>query len=155
MRLKTLPALLVWLAGTFVGQQAGTAPAKTVVFDRATVEKALQSLMPNSNSVHGGLLVEGDHYKVIPLMRDSAGEVEVHAKDTDVFYIMAGDATFVTGGTVVAAKQTSSEETRGTSIDGGESHQLHTGDVVLIPNGEPHWFQKVSPGFRYLVVKAR
>ncbi|MBV9669862.1 MAG: hypothetical protein JOZ43_02805 [Acidobacteriales bacterium] len=115
----------------------------------------LQQPMGSSKNTYGALLNEGSHYKVIPARREGPGEAEVHAVDTDVFYIISGDATFVTGGAVVAPRQTAPEETRGVSIDGGVPHELHTGDVVVIPNGEPHWFQRVSPAFKYLVVKAR
>src|SRR5229473_2731335 len=37
------------------------------------------------------LLVSGSH-------REAAGQVEVHDKETDVLYILDGEATFVTGG---------------------------------------------------------
>src|SRR6266699_3439833 len=45
------------------------------------------------------LLVSGSH-------RDKAGQVEVHDKETDVIYVVDGEATFVTGGTMVGGKVT-------------------------------------------------
>ena len=46
------------------------------------------------------------NYRVAVFHRDKAGEVEIHKKDTDVFYILEGQATFVTGGTVTGGKET-------------------------------------------------
>src|SRR5260370_42117331 len=43
------------------------------------------------------LLVSGSH-------RDKAGQVEVHEKETDVIHVIDGEATFVTGGTMIGGK---------------------------------------------------
>jgi glc operon protein GlcG len=47
------------------------------------------------------------------------------------------------------------EELRGTGIQGGETRQLVPGEVVVIPNGVPHWFKQVQGPFLYYVVKVR
>lgn len=107
----------------------------------------------------GGTLTEGSSgggvYKVMTAHREGPGEVEVHALDTDVFYVVKGSATFVTGGKVVDAKNTAPNEVRGKSIQGGTPHHLSQGDIIIIPHGTPHWYQAVQPPFRYLVVKVR
>ncbi len=87
--------------------------------------------------------------------RDGPGEVEVHALDTDVFYVVKGTATFVTGGKVVDGKKTAPNEVRGKSIQGGTPHHLSQGDILIIPHSVPHWFEAVQPPFLYLVVKVR
>ena len=70
-------------------------------------------------------------------------EVEVHAKTNHVFIIVEGEATFVTGGTLVGAKQTAPDQTRAASVEGGETHHLTKGDVITIPAKTPHWFKDV------------
>jgi quercetin dioxygenase-like cupin family protein len=87
--------------------------------------------------------------------RDSAGMVEVHARDTDIIYVLDGAATVVTGGKVVDGRETAADEIRGKSIDDGQRRQLAKGDVMIVPNGTPHWFQKVRAPFTYYVVKVR
>jgi quercetin dioxygenase-like cupin family protein len=72
-----------------------------------------------------------------------------------VFYVIDGKGTFVTGGKVVDGKVTAPGETRGTSINGGQVHQLSKGDVITIPAGTPHWFQKIDGSFSYFIVKVR
>jgi glc operon protein GlcG len=79
--------------------------------------------------------------------------VEVHARQTDVMYILDGSATIVTGGTVVGGKTTAPGETRGEKLQGGKEQKLTKGDVFVVPNGVPHWFRDVSPSIQYYVVK--
>ena len=81
--------------------------------------------------------------------------VEVHARDTDIIYVLDGAATVVTGGKVVDGRETAADEIRGRSIDDGERRQLAKGDVMIVPNGTPHWFQEVRAPFTYYVVKVR
>ncbi len=107
----------------------------------------------------GGTLVPGDgrNYKVIGGKHDTPGKAELHTRDTDVFYIVDGTATFITGGKIIDPKVTAPEEVRGSAIDGGEAHLLTKGDVIVIPPGTPHWFKSVQvpPTFFYFVVKIR
>src|SRR5215468_11290783 len=92
------------------------------------------------------LLVQGSH-------RDKAGQVEVHDKETDVIYVIDGDATFVTGGTMIGGKVTKAGQSLGTDIQGGDTHHLSKGDVIVVPAGVPHWFKDVPHSVSYYVVK--
>src|SRR5262245_65701757 len=67
----------------------------------------------------GRPLLEVDGYKIHASRREGPGQAEVHTRDTDVIYVLEGNATIVTGGTVVAPNPIATEEIRGTSIDGG------------------------------------
>jgi glc operon protein GlcG len=100
-------------------------------------------------------LFETEQYKIHASRRDAAGVAEVHARDTDIIYVLEGTATFVTGGSVVDGKTTAPEEIRGPSVRGGDARELSPGDVVVVPNGVPHWFKEVSAPFTYYVVKVR
>ena len=107
----------------------------------------------------GEKLVE-DHaghaiYQVFTARRDKAGEVELHTLDTDIFYVVKGSATFVTGGKVIDGRHTAPNEVRGKSIEGGTPHHLSQGDLIIIPHGVPHWYKAVQPPYLYLVVKVR
>ncbi len=92
------------------------------------------------------LVVQGGH-------RDKTGQVEVHDKETDVIYVLDGTATFVTGGKMVGGKDTTPGQHLGTNIDGGETHKLVKGDVIVVPAGTPHWFKEVPGTINYYVVK--
>jgi len=94
-----------------------------------------------SSLAQGGMLVTQSDLTVQGAHRAAAGQVEVHDKETDVLYITDGEATFVTGGTMIGGKNTKAGQWLGTDIQGGESHHLSKGDVIVIPAGVPHWFQ--------------
>lgn len=98
---------------------------------------------------------EGGNYMIHASRREKAGMAEVHTKDADLIRVIDGDATLVTGGTVVDGKNTASDEIRGASIANGNEMKLAKGDVVIVPAGTPHWFKEVSQPFLYYVVKVR
>lgn len=88
--------------------------------------------------------------------RSRSGEVEIHEKFADVFCVLAGGATLVTGGTVTGARLTDPGEIRGESIVGGVSQQLRPGDVVHVPAGTPHQMLVSSEKtVTYLVIKVQ
>ncbi len=101
----------------------------------------------------GSRLLVTDTFKVQTGHRTGPGEVEVHDRDTDIFYILEGSATFVTGGKAIEPRKTDPGEIRGREISGGEDRHLVKGDVIIIPAGIPHWFQQVDSTFVYFVVK--
>lgn len=109
----------------------------------------------NQAFVKGMPLVRGMNYKVDASHRDEPGVVEVHTRDTDIIYMLEGSATLVTGGTLVDAKTIEPEEIRGRESSGGETRVITRGDVVVIPNGTPHWFKEVKGPINYYVVKVR
>jgi uncharacterized protein GlcG (DUF336 family)/mannose-6-phosphate isomerase-like protein (cupin superfamily) len=102
----------------------------------------------------GGLLMNTGFYKVDAGRREKPGEVEWHARDTDIMYMVAGSATVVTDGEMVNSRHTAPGEIHADSIKDGVTHRLSPGDVLVIPNGLPHQFIEVSNPFLYYVAKA-
>ena len=90
----------------------------------------------------GGQIL-GDKGLVMLANRRGAGEVEVHEKTNHIFIITEGEATFVTGGTLVEPRQTAPGQTRAKSVTGGTAYQLTKGDVITVPAKTPHWFKEV------------
>ena len=95
------------------------------------------------------------NYMVHASHRDKAGVVEIHEQDTDIVYVLKGSAQLITGGTPVGTKTIAPHEFRAPTADGGETRKLIPGDIVIIPNGVPHWFKEVQAPFDYYVVKVR
>lgn len=122
-------------------------PDPVSFFERQKVEDAFAK-----GSV---LFNENQRYMVHASRREMAGAAEIHNEDADIIYVLDGKATIVTGGTAVEAKPIAPGELRGTAINGGESRELHKGDVLIVPAGTPHWFKEVTNPFLYYVVKAR
>ncbi len=70
--------------------------------------------------------------------RSRSGEVEVHERFADLFVVLSGAATLMTGGTVTGARIVAPGEIRGNSIEDGTPQNLRPGDVAHIPAGTPH-----------------
>ena len=90
----------------------------------------------------GGPIVN-DPGLIVLANRREAGPVEYHNHTNHVFIMVEGEATFITGGTMVDAKRTAPDQMRAASIEGGETHHLTKGDVITIPAKTPHWFMEV------------
>jgi len=91
----------------------------------------------------GGAIIEDKGGLRVLAQRRGTGDVEVHMKTNHVFIIVEGEATFITGGTLVESKQTAPNEVRAKSVQGGVTHHLTKGDVITIPENTPHWFKEI------------
>jgi len=106
---------------------------------------------PGLYSLH---LSANSEYPVIGIRRTRPGRSELHTNFTDVWYVLQGDATFVTGGAVVDGIETQPGEIRGGGISGGDSRHLEKGDFAVVPAGVPHWISEIEgKEFLYIVVK--
>lgn len=102
----------------------------------------------------GDALIAARDFKVNASRRDSAGEGEVHLRDTDIFYVLDGNADFVAGGELVEPRTAGDGELRGREVRGGRTYRLERGDVITVPRGVPHWFRRVDAPLVYYVVKS-
>ena len=59
------------------------------------------------------------------------------------------------GRNACGTKTIAPHEFRAPTVNGGETSKLVPGDVVIIPNGVPHWFKEVEAPFDYYVVKVQ
>jgi len=100
-------------------------------------------------------LFRQDNYRIVTGRRVVPGQVEIHTLDTDLIYVVRGNATLITGGTPIDPHDTAPNEIRARSSQGGETHLLAKGDVIIIPKGIPHWFKAVSGTFDYLTIKVQ
>ena len=115
--------------------------------------KHLQELAVAKGSASETLEKYPHHYTMLAF-RNRSGGGEVHQNFADLFYILDGRASVITGGEVVEPKTTAPGETVGTAVKGGTSQEVKAGDVVHIPAGMPH--QMVIPDGQtvtYFVVK--
>jgi len=136
-------AIALAIAGSLIGASPPPLPAVTHVDANVVVDSLAR----------GGSLGATADYKISGNFRNKPGEVEIHDHETDIFYMTAGEATIITGGTVVGARVTEPGQTRGSDIKGGQSHHVVKGDVMTIPAGTPHWFKEVLSPVSYFVVK--
>jgi mannose-6-phosphate isomerase-like protein (cupin superfamily) len=78
---------------------------------------------------------------------------------TEIYYMLEGTATIVTGGTIVDEKAVGSSPNtkrpnfQGTRIEGGVSRHMGPGDVIVIPGNLPHWWSSLDTDIRYLIFR--
>ena len=89
-------------------------------------------------------------------VRNKTGGSELHENYADIFFVVDGEATLTSGGTMVEPKTTEPGEVRGTAVSGGVQQKLGKGDVVHIPPNTPHQLS-IPKGktFTYFVVKVK
>lgn len=96
-----------------------------------------------STMVKGGQIIS-DNGLIVLANRAVQRGAEMHDKTNHIFIIVDGEATFVTGGTLVNPRTTAPGQTRADSIAGGREHRLSKGDVITIPANTPHWWKDTS-----------
>jgi mannose-6-phosphate isomerase-like protein (cupin superfamily) len=153
-----LLALSLCSAASAFAQNA--APATVIT---AADMKAFLGAMPRDTNTDRALrVVDVGGYRVgiFGVHRGKNAKVDpvYHAtKVTEVYYILNGSGTFVTGGSIPDAKRQDSSigvpNMRGTKLEGGTSRHVAKGDIVIIPGGTPHWFSQLDSDIEYMIVR--
>jgi len=99
-----------------------------------------------------------DSFRINVVRRGAPGNAMAHAtgpaKGNEAHYIIDGAATVVTGGTIVRpVGAATGRGGAGAIIEGGVTHHLVKGDVLVIPEGTPHWYKDVEGSVTYLEMR--
>jgi mannose-6-phosphate isomerase-like protein (cupin superfamily) len=97
------------------------------------------------------------------LDKPANNSVAEHDHVSEVYHVISGSATLVTGPDLVDAQRrpATNENVRllngpgsnAASIRGGVTHQLKAGDAIIIPAGTGHWFTKIDDHISYLMIR--
>ncbi|HYB93545.1 MAG TPA: cupin domain-containing protein [Vicinamibacterales bacterium] len=97
------------------------------------------------------------------LDKPQANSVAEHDQVSEVYHVISGAATLVTGPDLVNAQRrpATNENVRllngpgsnAESIRNGATHQLKAGDAIIIPAGTGHWFTKIDDHITYLMIR--
>src|SRR5204863_2106382 len=89
--------------------------------------------------------------------------VAEHDLVSEVYHIIDGGGTLVTGADMVGLKRRPADQENvrllngpgngAASIRNGVTHELKPGDIVVIPAGTGHWFTKIDDHITYLMVR--
>jgi mannose-6-phosphate isomerase-like protein (cupin superfamily) len=154
----TAPALLLLIAFSSSAQTAGEGAATAI--PSSDIEAFIKALPSQKVSDLPIRVVDagGYHVGVFGVFRPKAikQEANLHqTKVTEVYYILEGSGTLVTGGTIPDAKPMAPNSTtlQGSRIEGGLSRHVAKGDVIIIPGRVPHWFSNLETDMRYLITR--
>ena len=144
--------LLTWALGANAQDMKSDHWSTAELLERA---KHLQAMAEKGDGSASETLQKYPHHYTMLAFRRSNGGGELHQHFADVFYILDGHATVVTGGHLVDQKTTGPGEIRGKAVEGGARQELKAGDIVHIPAGMPHQMLVTDGGtVTYFVVKA-
>ena len=76
--------------------------------------------------------------------RASVGPASIHEKEAEIFYVIDGGGTMVTGGKLTGESRTNAENLTGSGIEGGMSREVAKGDFIVVPENTPHWFSALK-----------
>jgi mannose-6-phosphate isomerase-like protein (cupin superfamily) len=157
--LRTTAAMLALLSALPAAAQP---PLPATGISAADVQTFLNALPRDAVSDRPIRVVDvgGSKVGVYGVFRPKASTQEAIVHNTrvsEVYYMLDGVGTLVTGGTLAEPRRESPGLT-GTSVrsdrlDGGVSRRMTRGDIVIIPGGTPHWWSNLEGDISYLIVR--
>ena len=141
---------------TYINNDEIQAYAKKAIAERLT-DQQVRDVEIGKSHIGIGVVYRG---KLVSPAPESVAE---HDLVSEVYHIIEGSATLMTGPDLVGKKRRPADlETvrlfngpgnNSSSIRNGVTHELKTGDVIVIPAGTGHWFTKIDDHITYLMVR--
>jgi len=124
---------------------------------RNLIDQQVRSVDAGKSGIAVGMVHRGKLDKPAP------NSVAEHDHVSEVYHIISGSATLVTGPDLVNAqpRPATNENVRvlngpGSNADAirnGVTHQLKAGDAIIIPAGTGHWFTKIDDEISYIMIR--
>jgi glc operon protein GlcG len=140
------------LAGAAAQTPSPAAPASTpkaaTYLSAADLAAALKKATEANPDMSTARIQNSDHYRINIVRRGRGAGAMAHVPGTELHHILEGAGTIVTGGTIVRPTEGGTP-----TIQNGETRRVAKGDVILIPEGTPHWYKDVEGSITYLEVR--
>jgi mannose-6-phosphate isomerase-like protein (cupin superfamily) len=136
--------LAVTLATSAVAQQAPQPKTFTSSADVAAMIAKAKSDRKETQANFIQQLLQLAPYTANLEYRAAVGPAAVHETEAELFFVIDGSGTLVTGGKLAGETRTNAANLSGTAIDGGTSKPVAKGDFFIVPEGTPHWFSKIN-----------
>ena len=151
-----MPAAAQTKQGTYISSDEVQAFLKRVEGSKVS-DQQVRAVNVGKTNVAIGVVYRG---KLAAAAPQSVAE---HDKVSEVYHIIDGTATLVTGADIVDLKPRPADDRavrllngpggNGASIRNGVTYQLKAGDVVIIPAGVGHLFTRIDDHISYLMVR--
>lgn len=126
--------------------QRGTPPpptdrTKASYMSAAEVQAAIAKLPPDRANSSVRVFSLPPYNVNIEHRQPMAQSASVHADEDELFYILDGSASMLTGGKMSA---------EGKTIEGGVTQKFGKGDWIMVPSGVPHQFVDIKSAITLL-----
>jgi mannose-6-phosphate isomerase-like protein (cupin superfamily) len=142
-------------------------PSAATDIRHAEFATVLKSMNPDGVSDQQIKVIDIGKYNVAVGILHRSGKAKqtaiAHSQITEIYYVISGAGTFVTGGKITSETAAPAEgttvrvlvdpSTTGPSIEGGQSRRIGPGDVIIVPPGVAHWFSAIEQDLDYLVFR--
>ena len=143
-------------SATYINSDELQAYVKRAV-DNHLIDQQVRSVDIGKSQVGIGMVYRG---KLLEPAKDSVAE---HDLISEVYHIIDGSATLVTGpdmvdqkrrpATLQTVREFNGPGNNAATIRNGVTYQLKPGDVIVIPAGVGHWFTRIDDHITYLMVR--
>ena len=155
------------LVAVLVLAQASSASIPALDVTAADIQATLENAIANGvtdtpiRTIDAG----GHHVGVAIVHRGPAASVvagTIHTEVTEVYTVLEGAATLVTGGRLIdpqpredtaLRRRVSGPGWTGNGMEGAVSRQIAEGDIIIIPAGTPHYFSEIPESITYTIVR--
>jgi mannose-6-phosphate isomerase-like protein (cupin superfamily) len=153
-----LTLLLALMLGTAAEQQAASGTVISAEEIAATLKQSIANNVVDQPIK--ATEVPGGHKASLALLRRTKAETSalIHDYVTEIYEIVEGSGTLVTGGSLDDAKATDLTRLNAgmsqTGVHkGGESRRVKPKDVIIVPAGMAHRFSELDGPITYLVYR--
>src|ERR1700732_1403901 len=139
---------------TYIPKEEIQEYVKRAIADKL-IDQQIRAVDAGKTNVDIGVVYRGK------LAAPAADAVAEHDQVSEVYHVIDGSATLVTGPDLVGTKRRPADDravkmlngpgSNSDSIRNGVTYQLKPGDVVIIPAGTGHWFTKIDDHISYLM----
>src|SRR4051812_36499099 len=150
--------LLAWVLGLAVEQQAASGTVITADEIASTLKQSTANNVVDQPVKATD--VPGGHRASLAVLRRTKAETSalIHDRVTEIYQVMEGSGTLVTGGSLEDAKPTDLTRLNAgpsqTGIHrGGVSRKVGPKDVIIVPAGMAHRFSELDGPITYLVYR--
>jgi mannose-6-phosphate isomerase-like protein (cupin superfamily) len=112
-----------------------TDPTKGTVMTAAELNAALAKVGNDRPNASVRVFTLAPYTVNVEHRTNQAQTASVHPDEAELFYVVDGSATMVTGGKLLPDNK---------GIEGGTPTKLNKGDFFMVPKGVPHWFSQID-----------
>ena len=147
MRILASACLLLVLSAGVAAQAPAPPPqtdrTKATHFKAADLQAAIAKLSTDRPASSVRVFSLAPYNVNVERRLPQAQGASLHESQAELFYVIEGSATMLTGGTLIAPTRNGAN-LQGTGIEGGTRNVFSKGDFLMVPSGVPHQFVDIT-----------